>query len=157
MVPVATGDIIYTSSSTSGGAYQFNPNPNYWPNTTTPPITGIGITSIGGGGLINSSPCQFSGHEIEEITEFRDHLGEEMYGVCSQCGERIKVKSQPGGVSYAEVKDFFADLLVGMEVTGEVLAMYTRLKEAVLAEREALDHAEDLLKQAAWKLQEKGV
>jgi hypothetical protein len=92
-----------------------------------------------------------------EITEFRDELGEEIYGKCSRCDEVIKVKSQPGGVSYAEVKDFFTDLLVSSEVTGDMVARFKRLTDAIRDEREALEHAEDLLEQAAGLLQEKGI
>lgn len=151
---MATGDYqnFSVSNATSGGSY-WTTGTGVAPNSHT--------ISIGGGSLLPGtpapSPCQFSGHEIFEITEFRDDLGEEMYGACAICGERIKVKSQPGGVSYAEVKDFFADLLVGVEVTGDILAKYKRLTDAIREEREALEHAEDLLQQATEMLRGKGL
>lgn len=98
-------------------------------------------------------PCP-AWHSVNEYTQYPDGV----FGNCSQCGARVRLKRVPGGYVAQEIKDLLERVAAGeTEADGELLAELARLKLVLESEIDEIELAVKRLEISETVLKERGL
>lgn len=150
---VATGTQVTLTTTSSTTPYNY-----IMQGTAVPPQYQFNTPIFPDLNPLTPSPnavCLAVGHTMgEDIADMEDGS---FIVFCQHCGERLNLRTLPGGVSFQRIKALLTALAAGEAITEEVLGEFLELKNALCKEAEALELAAAMLSDAAEIVKAKGV